>query len=72
LSKDIRKGTWNDPAGRTVNQIDHVLINKRRATTVEDVKTMRGANCDSDHFLIRTIIRHKISHTYKKKTDIQT
>ena len=60
MSKDIHKGTWNDPAGRTVNQIDHVLINKRRATTVEDVKTMRGANCDSDHFLIRTIIRHKI------------
>jgi hypothetical protein len=27
---------------------------------------MRGANCDSDHFLIRTIIRHKISHTDQK------
>ena len=65
--KDIHKGTWNDPAGRTVNQIDHVLINKRRATIVEDVKTMRGENGDSDHFLIRTIIRHKISCTYQKK-----
>ena len=30
---------------------------------------MRGANCDSDHFLIRTIIRHKISHTYQKKQE---
>ena len=28
---------------------------------------MRGANCDSDHFPIRTIIRHKISCTYQKK-----
>ena len=28
---------------------------------------MRGANCDSAHFLIRTIIRHKISRTYQKK-----
>jgi len=65
--KNIHKGTWNDPAGRRVNQIDHVLINKRRATTVEDVKTMRGANCDRDHFLVRIIIRHKISHTYQKK-----
>jgi hypothetical protein len=65
--KDIHKGAWNDPAGRTVNQIDHVLINKRRATIVEDVRTMWGANCDSDHFIIRTIIRHKISRLYKKK-----
>jgi len=60
-------GNWNDPAGRTVNQTDHVLINKRRATIVEDVKTMRGANRDSDHFLIRTVIRHQISRTYQKK-----
>jgi len=65
--KNIHKGTWNDPAGRTVNRIDHVLVNKRRATIVEDVKTMREANCDSDHVLIRTIIRHKISCTYQKK-----
>ena len=28
---------------------------------------MREANCDSDNFLIRTIIRHKISCTYQKK-----
>jgi hypothetical protein len=38
--KEIHKGTWNDPAGRKVNQIDHVLIKKRRATNVEDVKIM--------------------------------
>jgi len=65
--KDIHKGTWQDPAGRTVNQMDHVLSNKRRASIVEDVQTMRGANCDSDHFLIRTKVRHKISCTYHKK-----
>jgi exonuclease III len=63
--KDIHKGTWKDPAGRTINQIVHVLINKRRATIVEDVKTTRGANCDSDHFLIRTVIRQNILHIPK-------
>jgi len=65
--KNIHKCTWNDPAGRTVNQIDHLLVNKRRAAIVGDVKTMREANCDSDHFLIRTTIRHQISRTYQKK-----
>ena len=65
--KDIHKGTWKDPAGRTVNEIDRVLINKRRATIVEDMKTMRGANCDSDCFLHRIKIRHRIACIYQKK-----
>jgi hypothetical protein len=65
--KDIHKGTWKDPAGRTANQIDHVLINKSTATIIEDVRTMRGPNCDSDHFLIRTNVRHRTSCTYHKK-----
>jgi hypothetical protein len=65
--KDIHKGTWKDPAGRTANQIDHILINKSRATIIEDVRTMRGPNCDSDHFLIRTNVRHRTSCTYHKK-----
>jgi hypothetical protein len=67
LDIDIRKGTWKDTAGRMSNQIYHVLINKRRATIIEDLRTMRGPNYGSDHFLIRTIIRHRISCTYHKK-----
>jgi hypothetical protein len=38
-----------------------VLINKRRASTITDGRTLRGTNCDSDHYLIRTKIRQRIS-----------
>jgi len=43
------KGTCKAPRHGICNQIDHVLINKRRASTITDVRTLRGPNCDSDH-----------------------
>lgn len=57
--KDIYKGTWRAPNG-TVNQIDHVLIRRRRATCIESVQSMRGAECSTDHFLVRVKIRERI------------
>jgi len=34
---------------------------------VEDVRTMRGLNCESDHFLVKTIIKLKLIGTQMKK-----
>jgi len=42
--KKIHKGTWKDPANKAVNQIDHILICKRRASTIQDVRMLRGSN----------------------------
>jgi len=50
----IHKGT-ND-----VNQIDHVLVNRRRKHTVTDIRSIRGPDCDSDHFLVRIRCINKI------------
>jgi endonuclease/exonuclease/phosphatase family metal-dependent hydrolase len=57
----IHKGTWKVPGQDICNQIDHVLVNKRRASTITDVCTLRGPNCDSGHYLVRTKIRQRIS-----------
>jgi len=61
--KRIHTGTWTSPDGKTLNQIDHVMVDARRKGVVEDVRTMRGPNCDSDHFLVKTIIKQKLIRT---------
>ena len=65
--KRIHKGTWISPDHNTINQIDHVAINANKRDIIEDVKTMRGPNIDSDHFLVKTVINQKLPRVYCKK-----
>jgi hypothetical protein len=51
--KRIHKETWRSPDETTSNQIDHVMIDSRRATGILDVKSCRGADCDSDHYMVK-------------------
>ncbi|XP_058839573.1 craniofacial development protein 2-like [Topomyia yanbarensis] len=59
--KDIRKHTWMHPNGETCNQIDHVLVDGRHFSDVIDVRTFRGPNIDSDHYLVVSKIRARLS-----------
>ena len=42
--KDIHKLTWRSPDGRTVNQIEYVLVNGNIRTSISDTRVMRGAD----------------------------
>ncbi|KAJ4439470.1 hypothetical protein ANN_07594 [Periplaneta americana] len=58
--KDIHKYTWTSPDGLTHNQIDHILIDKRRHTSIVDIRTFRGADCNSDHYLVIGELRERL------------
>jgi hypothetical protein len=57
--------TWRSPNGQTFNQIDHLLIDARHVSNVMDVRTFRGANIHSDHYLLISKIRRRISNARK-------
>ena len=59
---NIHKATWLSPDRNTSNQIDHVVIDGRHASSVLDVRTFRGVTVDSDHYLVAAKIRMRISN----------
>jgi endonuclease/exonuclease/phosphatase family metal-dependent hydrolase len=48
--RNIHKHTWTSPDGKTHNQIDHVLTDRRWHSSILDVRSFRVADCDTDHW----------------------
>jgi len=55
------KYTWTSPVGKTHNQIDHMLIDRRYHSSVLDVLSFRGANCDTDNYLVVAKVRERVA-----------
>ena len=44
-------------------------MSKRWATDIENVRTYRGANSDSDHFLVGARLKHRIALITRNRTE---
>ena len=70
--KRIHKGTWHSPDGKTVNQIDHICISRKFNHSLLDVRSYRGADIGSDHYLVRGYLQVKLQSVGKQeKTSVR-
>ena len=55
--RNSHKHTWTSPVGKTHNEIDHILIDRRRQSSTLKVLSFGGADYDTDHYLVVVNIR---------------
>jgi endonuclease/exonuclease/phosphatase family metal-dependent hydrolase len=58
--RNIHKFTWTFD-GNMHNQIDHILIDRRRHSSILDVRSFRAADCDTDHYLVVAKVRERLA-----------
>jgi hypothetical protein len=56
-----RKFTWTSPDGKTHNQIDNSLIDRRQSLSILDVRSFRAEDCDADHYLVVAKVRERLA-----------
>jgi hypothetical protein len=49
------------PDGKTHNQIDHILVDRRRHSNVLGVRSFSAADCDTDHHLVVAKVRERLA-----------
>jgi hypothetical protein len=59
--RNILKYTWTSPHGKTDNQIDHILIDRRWHSCILGVRPIRGGDGDTDHYLVVAKFREKLA-----------
>jgi hypothetical protein len=57
---NFHKFIWTSPDGKTHNQIDHILIDRRHHSSTLDVQSFKAADYD-DHYLVVTKVRERLA-----------
>jgi hypothetical protein len=68
----IHKHTWTSPEGNTHKQIGHVLIDIKRHSCILDVRSFRGSDCDTDHYLVVAKVRERLAVSKRAARKIDT
>jgi hypothetical protein len=70
--RKMHKYTQMSTDGRTHNQIDHILIDRRSYSNVLDVRSFRAADCVSDHYLVVAKVRKRLAVNKQRSHSLHT
>jgi hypothetical protein len=59
--RNIHKYIWASSDGKIHNQIDYILVDGRRRSSIFDVQCFRRSDCDIDHFLVTGKFRERLA-----------
>ena len=60
--------TWTSPNGQHRNQIDFILCQQRWTSSIASIKTLSGAECDTDHQLLVAKVKLRLCEIKKSTT----
>jgi hypothetical protein len=69
--RSIHKFSWTSSDGKMHNQFDHILINPRRHSSILDVRSLRAADFDTDHYLLVATYNTQSSHGEVQSQEIE-
>ena len=64
--KESHKATWMHPRSKHWHLIDFVITRQKDRNDVMDTRAMRGADCSTDHLMLRTKIKFSIDNKHNK------
>lgn len=67
--KEINKYTWIQKTKNLRSILDYIAIKQNSVIRPKDVKVWRGAECGSDHLLVKSVMDIKYSKEKSKKDD---
>jgi hypothetical protein len=68
----IHKYTWTFPEGNSHYQTDHIWIDRRQHSSILEVRSVRGADCDTDHYLAVAKVRDRLAVSKRAAQKIDT
>ena len=63
-------GSWRHPRSKHVHLLDYILTKRSDIADFLSTRVVRGAECGTDHFMVRSVVAFQIKHprSYNQRT----